>query len=525
MFKKKNKSVSALIATILLIVVAVALIAIILTWGKSFTTKSISEVSTFKDASDTYLIKPVKLVNGSLIFKNISTVNDDINIIGYKIIASDPDTNGDIQYLDTPIILSQGSQDGIRITTPTDKTFTVQLYTSDGKYIDIKNVTNSGATSVASFAKVFGGTGEDMGYSVQQTSDGGYIATGQISNGNNDDVYLVKLNASGNLDWNKSFDLIEGYSEYGYSVQQTNDNGYIVTGYGIYNIFLLKTTSLGIEDWHYLYDVSGDGYESYGYSVQQTNDNGYIVTGYTSNGSNSDVFLLKTDSSGSQEWNYLFDVASEYFDQGCSVQQTDDNGYIITGYTSDPDTGYSNIFLLKTDSSGSQEWTQIFDIGNYDYAYSVQQTTDEGYIVGGYDVNDDTGYNDGYLLKTDDTGTEEWSKNINVDGESDYYISALDQTSDGGYILAGERASDYGYIYLLKVDSTGNVDWNKSIGTPTNEDYATSVQQTTDGGYVLTGFTSAYSANECDSSQMFIIKTNSSGVVNLSGLPIYPNGC
>ena len=142
MIYRNKKSVSALIATILLIVVAVALIAIILTWGKDFTNKSVAQVDTFKDASGVYFIQPVKLANGTLIFKNISTDQRDINIIGYKIIAEDPDTNTELQYLETPIILSQGSQTGIRITTPTDKTFTIQLYTSTGEYITVKNIVN-----------------------------------------------------------------------------------------------------------------------------------------------------------------------------------------------------------------------------------------------------------------------------------------------------------------------------------------------------------------------------------------------
>jgi len=188
MVLQNKSSVSALIATILLIVVAVALIVILLTWGKSFTTNSISEVDTFKDASSTYFIKPVQLVNGSLIFKNISTTQDDITITGYKIIASDPDTNQEIQYLDTPIVLSQGSQNGIKIPLlPTDKTFTVQLYTSDGKYIDIKNIINTGSTivEVPEVPCVSGGTGTEENPIIVCTAD-------DLNNVRNDlDAYYV----------------------------------------------------------------------------------------------------------------------------------------------------------------------------------------------------------------------------------------------------------------------------------------------------------------------------------------------
>jgi len=144
MIFNNKKSISALIATILLIVVAVALIVILLTWSKSFTTRSISQVDDFKDAGGVYFFQSVRLVNGTLIFKNISTVDSDVNIIGYKIIAKDPDTNAQIQYLRTSLIVPKGSQNKIRIRPPTDVIFSIQLFTNDGKYITIKDIVNPG---------------------------------------------------------------------------------------------------------------------------------------------------------------------------------------------------------------------------------------------------------------------------------------------------------------------------------------------------------------------------------------------
>jgi len=138
-------SISALMATVLLIVIAITLITILLLWGKGFTNKSISQVDTFnKNTDNVYFIKPVEFVNGSLIFKNISPDNKDINIIGYKIITDDEDINKEIQYLDNSIILSKGSQDGIRLPiVPNDQSFSVQLYTNTRNVINIGDVRNT----------------------------------------------------------------------------------------------------------------------------------------------------------------------------------------------------------------------------------------------------------------------------------------------------------------------------------------------------------------------------------------------
>jgi len=296
-------------------------------------------------------------------------------------------------------------------------------------------------------------------------------------------------------------------SDVGTSVQQTTNGGYIISGYtysfgnGKSDVWLIKTDSQGNEEWNQTF--GGSGYE-FGHSVQQTTDGGYIITGGTNSfgNGNFDVWLIKTDSQGNEEWNKTFGGSNN--DSGYSVQQTTDGGYIITGFT-ESDNGYDDVWLIKTDSQGNEEWNKTFSGSKHDRGHSVQQTTDGGYIITGY-TESDNGWNV-WLIKTDSQGTEEWSKTFG--GSPDDRGYSVQQTTDGGYIIGGGTRFGIGDfdVWLIKTDSGGNEEWNKTF-RGSGMDNGNSVQQTTDGGYIITGSTSSFGNGEDD---VWLIKTDSEG--------------
>jgi hypothetical protein len=139
-----------------------------------------------------------------------------------------------------------------------------------------------------------------------------------------------------------------------------------------------------------------------GHSVQQTSDGGYVVAGYTVSfgaGNSSDVWLIKTDASGDTLWTKTFGGSNS--DGGYSVQQTSDGGYIVTGGTHSFGAGDYDVWLIKTDASGGTSWTKTFGGDSKDMGHSVQQTAEGGYVVTGYTESFGAGDKDLWLIKTE----------------------------------------------------------------------------------------------------------------------------
>jgi len=354
------------------------------------------------------------------------------------------------------------------------------------------------------WTRTYGGSDDDYGREVQQTSDGGYIIIGcTMSFSLLNDLYLIKTNVDGETLWTETYGT--GDADAGYSVQQTFDGGYIITGY-TYNfgttrdVYLAKTNTDGDTLWTKMYGGSnGDD----AYSIQQTSDSGYIIVGQTKSfgAGFQDVYLIKTDSSGDTLWTKTYGGPSP--DLGYCVQQTTDRGYIIVGETGSFGAGNFDVYLIRTDSLGDTIWTNTFGGIYYDEGQSVRETSDYGFIITGCKRSIDSDM-EVYLIKTDSLGDTLWTKTYG--GSNSDYGNSVRQTSDGGYIIAGTTQS-FGSgnkdVYLIRTDLLGDTIWTKTFGG-SNNDFGSSVCRTTDGGYIIAGWTNSFGAGLND---VYLIKT------------------
>jgi len=347
------------------------------------------------------------------------------------------------------------------------------------------------------WTKTYGGTDYDIGNSVQQTSDGGYIITGAAKSfsAGDYDVGLLKTDPNGNLVWLKMFGGPN--LDVGYSVQQTTDGGYIIAGktesysLGLGDVWLFKTDSTGNLVWSKTF---GGTLDEYGSSVKQIAGGGYIIAGSTTSfgyGS-ADVWLLKTDPIGNLVWSKT--LGGINLDIGLSVAVASDGGYVVTGRQSSISAGGEDVGLLKTDTDGNLLWFRNFGGTENDGGEDVKETADGGFIITGYTASFTLGQKDVWLIKTDSEGIQQWSKSFG--GTLNDVGYSVVQSQDGGYIVAGVTNSfgagsaDMG---LLKTDSLGNLIWITSIGGP-NADVATDIMRTSDGGYIITGVTDSFGA-------------------------------
>lgn len=358
------------------------------------------------------------------------------------------------------------------------------------------------------WSKVFGSERNEDGLSVQQTRDGGYIIAGYTedpSGNGTHDIYLVKTLASGREDWKR---IIEGYGDdYGLSVQQTSDGGYIIAGYTIpagktdKQVYLLKTKPDGYPEWQNKFGGSGD---DYGYAVQQTLDGGYMVAGYSrSFGNKTQGYMVKARANGHFDWQ--MDHGGADNDTFASIQQTLDGGYILAGRSTSFGHGDGQVYLVKTNPSGKEEWKETFGEDGNEFGMDVQVTGDGGFIITG-STNKRMGGTeyDYYLVKTDEAGKEEWSRVMGGTGND--FAHSVQQTFDGGYILGGTTTS-FGplgeNVYLVRTDEFGIEKWSNTYGGD-GKDYGKCVRQTLDGGYVIAGSTDSLNAAGSD---FYLVKT------------------
>jgi hypothetical protein len=362
--------------------------------------------------------------------------------------------------------------------------------------------------------KTLGGSHWDEAAETHRTADGGSITVGYSysplsgdkasanysSSTDTTDIWVVKLDAAGNIQWQKT--LLADRFEAAYTVKQAPDGGYIIGG----------TSDSGI---------SGDKTEaSYG---------------------EFDYWIIKLDATGTILWQKT--IGGTKTDVLQDLQITTDGGFIAAGYSESglngnktvASLGYNDIWVVKCDANGVEQWQKSLGTNANDIANEIRLTNDGGYIIGGYVHSNYSsipgmtyhGANDFLVIKMDAAGTVQWQNTYG--GSSDDYVESLQQTTDGGYILGGYSTSKisgvksedmidtYGDYWIVKIDASGNIQWQNTIGSD-NMDWLKSIAQTADGGYIMSGYSySSIYADKTESSfgdaDIWVVKTNSSGSV------------
>ncbi len=363
------------------------------------------------------------------------------------------------------------------------------------------------------WTQAFGGADDDLSTHVQVTSDGGCIVAGYTLSYSAGDWegLLVKTDIAGTEEWTS---VIGGNRDDRiHSVRQTVNGEYVFTGFtlsfgaGDKDLWMGKTNSSGELLWQV---ALGGGYDDQGHLISLCDDGGYIITGETSSfgPGGRDFWLVKTDASGNVDWDRTF--GGPLVDYCHGVEQTYDGGYILIGTTESYGAGEYDFWLIKTDAYGNEEWSRTYGGPQDDSAHGVHQTDDGGYILGGCSWSYTAGGCDFWLIKTDVTGNEQWSNHFG--GYSNDCCYSVQETTDGGYVLAGWSYSfgagecDY---WVIKTDFSGDEIWNCTLGG-SGLDHGQSIQQTGDGGFVVTGHSTSYGSGGRDA-----------WLVKLAGPPVY----
>lgn len=412
--------------------------------------------------------------------------------------------------------------------------------------------------------KCFGGNKKECAEVVCATKDGGSIIAGHTESEGGDvkgnhgkaDCLIIKLNASGEIDWSKCYGGNEW--EHVFSIVETSDGGYIfagdakssdgdvvglhevMKGFGSADAWVVKLDSKGDILWS---KCLGGNEIDKASCVAQTSDGDYIVSGntYSTDGDVTgfhgeaksavgDGWIVKLDAEGKIVWNKC--IGGSQSDNAQYVQQTSDGGYIVAGYTESNDGdvkgnhGSSDFWLAKLDANGELLWNKCYGGKAYDWASSVQETKDGGFILAGNtsstngDVSGNHGGNDYWVVKVNANGNIEWSKCFGGSSD-DWGPYSVEQTNDEGFIVAGYTESTDGDVssknegkdyWIVKLDAKGSIEWNKCFGGSGN-DLAKCVKQTTDGEYFVAGYTESFDSlfNNRGMADFWILKLDALG--------------
>lgn len=365
-----------------------------------------------------------------------------------------------------------------------------------------------------SFQHTYGDSLDESAFAVLQTSDHGFAIAG-FSNSftlTGNDLYVIRTDSLGAV---RSKRIYSGDNkDEAYSLLQTGNGGFLVTGYTrsfgalYYDAFLLKLNMNGDTLWTKTYGAAGSEFAN---TAAQTSDGGFVFAGYTLanaiDSAQGSIYLVKVDSAGNRKWEKALGPSTQITD-AYSIIETTDKGFAITGYTN----GYNEIngdaFLLKTDSTGNPLFMKTYGHKGFDWGYSVKQTSDSGYVIGGsYSADSASTDIDAYVIKTDANGDTLWTRTYGGTGND--YGQSIALTGIGNYALAGYTSSfgagNYD-AYLLEINANGDTVFARAFGAA-GDDEANSIFCTADGGFILGGQSNSFG----NGYNYYVVKTDAYG--------------
>ena len=347
----------------------------------------------------------------------------------------------------------------------------------------------------------YGGLYNDGGYACLQTNDSNYVVAGSTySFGAGDhDFYLVKLTAFGDVLWSRTYG--GAGTEYGRDMVATADGGYVLvgsttsSGAGGSDVFLVRVDSSGYELWSKTY---GGAANDVGWSLRSTSDGGLIICGTTSSSGAGfgDMYLIRTDASGNVLWSRTFGGPGG--ESGVCVRPTADGGFVAVGSTGSFGEGYSSVYIARMTADGDSVWAGTYGGAGADFGYSVTVANDNGFIIAGATAPAGAGYSDAYLIKTDSTGLLEWEETYG--GGEDDRAYAVTESGDGGYVLSGITSS-FGHgkvdVYVVKTNPIGQAVWQETYGG-SQSDYSRAIVRESGNDLFLVGYSYSYSSGGSD---------------------------
>jgi hypothetical protein len=343
----------------------------------------------------------------------------------------------------------------------------------------VDDIATNSTSKIHTWERTYGIGDTDVALSVIQTSDGAFVAAGYTltyEGGGYPDVYLFMVDSLGDLIWERNFGGEELMTAS--SLIQDSDGGILIVGNAASDVLLLKTDPSGNLLWQKTF---GRGDYNAGRYIAKTSDGGFIIVGETRSSGSADAYMIKLDAHCNLEWQNIYGATG--FDFGMSVVQTIDGGYILVG---DTDSYVGGIFIVGVDANGGLKWQKAIG-GKYDAGYSIVQSGDGNYVIGGVSFAQLTSDPDFLLVKIDSSANIIWQNTFggpNVD-----YLISMIRSYDGGYVMAGLTnsfgAGEYD-VFMVKANSYGNLVWQKTYGD-VNDERARCISQTSDGGYILAG--------------------------------------